>query len=80
LPCTPGKEIPTQSWSFLYPAYEFWTGDAGTRMVTYFVCVANGFALFPDGRKVAFKDHIALNSTNQTILVKKETLDGAVYD
>lgn len=61
-------------------AYEFWTGDAGTRMYTYFVCVANGFALFPDGRKVEFKDHIALNSTNQTILVKKETLDGAVYD
>ena len=61
-------------------AYEFWTGDAGMRMYTYFVCVANGFVSFPDGRKVEFKDHIALNSNNQTILVKKETLDGAVYD
>ena len=61
-------------------AYEFWTCDAGVRMYTYFVCVANGVVHLPGGRKVEFSDHIALNSTNQTILVKKETLDGPVYD
>lgn len=61
-------------------AYEFWTCDAGVRMYTYFVCVANGFACLPGGRKVEFSEHIALNSTNQTILVKKETLEGALYD
>jgi hypothetical protein len=57
----------------------FWHGDAGTRMYCYLLCVANGFLAMPDGRKVEFNNHVMLNSFNRTILVKKETLDGAVY-
>ena len=60
-------------------AYEFWTGDAGTRLYCYYLCIANGFLFLRDGRRVEFKDHVMLNSSNKTILVKNETLDGPVY-
>ncbi|HEU0203906.1 MAG TPA: hypothetical protein VFR86_26140 [Burkholderiaceae bacterium] len=60
-------------------AYEFWTCDAGVRLYCYLLCVANGFALFRDGRKVEFKEHVMLNSFNRTILVKDERFDGPVY-
>ncbi len=60
-------------------AYSFWHGDAGTRMYCYLLCTANGALSLPDGRTVAFEDHVMLNSFNRTILVKSETLDGPVY-
>ncbi|HEU0199042.1 MAG TPA: hypothetical protein VFR86_01260 [Burkholderiaceae bacterium] len=60
-------------------AYEFWTCDAGVRLYCYLLCVANGFALFRNGRKVEFKEHVMLNSFNCTILVKDERFDGPIY-
>jgi hypothetical protein len=61
-------------------AYEYWNCDAGVRMYCYQICVCDGFVQFPDGRKVEFKDHLMLNSFNRTILVKKERIDGPMYE
>jgi hypothetical protein len=32
------------------------------------------------GRKVAFEDHLMLNSFNRTVLVRKERIDGPQYE
>jgi hypothetical protein len=61
-------------------AYEYWNCDAGVRMYCYQICVCDGFVQFADGRKVEFKDHLMLNSFNRTVLVKKERIDGPVYE
>jgi hypothetical protein len=65
-------------------AYEYWTLDAGVRMYCYQICTCNGFVHLadgtPGGRKVAFEDHLMLNSFNRTVLVRKERIDGAQYE
>ena len=60
-------------------AYEYWNCDAGVRMYCYQICVCDGFVQFADGRKVAFDNHLMLNSFNRTILVRKERIDGPEY-
>jgi hypothetical protein len=60
-------------------AYEHWTCDAGVRLYCYQICVCDGFVQLADGRKVAFTDHLMLNSFNRTILVKNERIGGAEY-
>ena len=61
-------------------AYEYWNCDAGVRMYCYQLCICNGFVQFADGRKAEFIDHLMLNSFNRTILVRKERIDGPVYE
>ena len=65
-------------------AYEYWTLDAGVRMYCYQICTCDGFVHLADGsaqgRTVAFRDHLMLNSFNRTVLVRKERFDGPQYE